>query len=165
MKTFRPESREVDKPKATVLFGVGWDQPTIQVLNAIIMDVLSYQRLVPNSAKLVVVCDDAAFLERVSGALRVEVSDSTKDKNACTVWKLYYVVDCPPSPPQAEQCYSKQVTNLEVKRLVMRQGQPRYPSLVNPGDNRMVPPGKSPNINKIPPHVPYGQPSTLYQPF
>jgi hypothetical protein len=165
-KPFRPPSRDIGgTAKEQVFFGVDWDLPTIQILNAIVLDILSYQRFVPNSAELLVVCKDAKFLKRITDALHVNVTDDTSKSNACTMWKLYYVKECPPAPPQSVSCYKKQVTNLQRKKIILRQGQPRYPTLINPGDNRIVPPGKSPNINKIPPRVPNNQPSMLYQPF
>ena len=164
-KPLRPPSRDVGSTKEQVFFGVDWDQPTIQILNAIVMDILSYQRFLPNSAELVVVCKDTKFLNRVTGALGVKVTDNTSASNDCKTWKLYFVEECPPIPPQAISCFQKHVTNLKRKKIILRQGQPRYPSLVNPGDNRMLPPGKSPNINKIPPRMGNNQPSMLYTPF
>lgn len=164
-KPTRPESREVGSPKEEVYFGVDWDSTTIQVLNAIVMDIMSYQRFIPNTSSLVVVCKEAKFLKRVSAALNIRVEDSASEQNKCSTWKLYWVEACPAVPNQATTCFEKQVTTLERNTLVMRKGDPRYPSLERPGDSRMVPPGKSPNVNRIPPRVHRGQPSVLYAPY
>lgn len=155
-------TREVGTPKELVYFGVDWDEKTTTILNAIATDILSYQRIVPASGRLVVVCKDAAFLKRIGDALGVDVLDGAPFHKKCRVWKLYYIKARPPVPESADTCYEKQVSKPYKRVLRMTQDDSRYPSLYNPGDNRVVPPGKSPNINKIPPHFHRGPPTGIF---
>ena len=152
-----------DGPEVTTtLLGVKWDRPLITVLNAILMDVMSYRRILKPGQRLVIACEDAGFIKRACDALGIGVSEDPQDLKKCEIWKLYYVEQCPEIPSGNVVVYEKQVDSAEVKRLVMRPGDPRYPSLFNPQDNRMVPPGKSPNINKIPPRYYHSYPNVLY---
>lgn len=154
-------TRELPKPEE-VLFGVDWDMPTRPVLNAIFIDMLSYKRVVQGS-NLVVVCKDAKFLSRLCSAIDVGVSDDKELQEKCKVWKLYYM-KMQPRPPEVKDAtvYFKEVAPSTRKIIVMKKGEPRYPSLFNQQDNHLVPPGKSPNINKIPPRYYPGYPQAIY---
>lgn len=144
--------RDIGAERHEVSFGVGWDKPTIQVLNAIVMDVLAFRRLLKPNEDLLLVCQEgASFLKRVSSSIGVRLSDKPADVKSCLTWKLYWVERCPPVPPSASDCYEKRVSTNERKVLVLKRDEARYPSLFNPSDNHVVPPGLSPNINKIPP--------------
>jgi hypothetical protein len=152
-RNFKPEPRVLVRSKRTPMyFGVKWDMESPQILNAILQDVMSYARVVPTLCRLVVVCQDFGFLDKVGSMAGVEVTSDPDTAKQCQVWKLYYVHECPDVPQQGKHVYSKRVNGEEKgDKIKMSQGQPGYPSLYNPSDNIVVPPGRSPNINKIPP--------------
>lgn len=141
--------------KTPVLFGVKWDMESPQIRNAIVADIIAYNRLVPNGCKLVVVCPDFGYLSGICSALGIDVTSDPELVKKCEIWKLYYVHEVPDMPPNGKHVYSKKVNGEGRVKLVLREGRPAYPSLYNPNDNIIVPPAKSPNINKIPPRY-YG---------
>ena len=149
---FKPTSRVlVRSTKTPMLFGIGWEIQSPQILNAVLMDVLSYNRVVPTTCRLVVVCSDIEFLNTVASITGVEITSDADMKKQCEIRKLYFQNECPSAPPQGKHVYTKRVGNEDKSVTRLTQGQPGYPSLYNPSDNIVVPPGRSPNINKIPP--------------
>lgn len=151
-RTFTPTPRLLVRSTRTpVYFGVAWDKESPEILNAIAIDVLAYNRVVPSTSRLVVVSSDYGFLETIGAITGVELSSDPSIREKCEIWKLYFLEECPEIPPQGKHVYQKKVGNFGTDRVALRQGQPGYPSLYNPRDNVMVPTGRSPNINRIPP--------------
>lgn len=147
--------------KIPVYFGVDWDLKTINLFNSVVQDILSYKRLVKPGCQLVVVCKEPEFLNRVCNAMQVSCV-STKDSGKDTpIWKLYYEKECPPLPDFADTVYTKRVSMNGVRHQELRPNDPRYPSLYNYRDNVALPPGRNPNINKIPPRMHNGLPNVL----
>lgn len=144
------------------LFGVKWDLKTTTVLNAILMDILAFRRLMQIGQRLVIVCQEKSFLKRACKEIGVALTDDAADVRKCEIWKLYYIKEQPECPAGDVTVYTKQVDSAEVHHIRMTQGDPRYPSLFNPGDNHMLPPGKNPNINKVPPRYYRGYPNALF---
>lgn len=132
-------------------FGVAWDKDCPEVLNAITIDVLAYNRVVPNTSRLVLVCQDFGFLNPLSSVAGIEITSDPDLRTACEIWKLYYVETCPAIPSNGKHVYQKKVTNFGVNHTELNKGREGYPSLWNASDNVIVPPSLSPNINKIPP--------------
>lgn len=158
-RNYQPTPRVLVNTKRTpILFGVDWDKESPEMLNAITIDVLAYNRIVPNSCRLVVVCKDGTFLDTLSSITGLEVTSDVNARNKCEVWKLYYLEQCPDLPPNGKHVYQKKVSNsMTDSPVTMTQGREGYPSLWNSSDNVIVPPGRSPNINKIPPrYMPQG---------
>jgi hypothetical protein len=158
----------------TVKFGVVWDKATPRVLAAILRDVMAYSRLLPPGVNLTLVTDNPMMFvgsNRVPrtedglydlGGILVGIERRT-DGIECAAWKLYYEVKRPPIPSGAKQVYYSRVGDNGTKRIELSKDDPRYPSLHNPQDERIVPPGKSPNINKIPPRYYSNFPNTPYR--
>ena len=158
----------------TVKLGVDWDKPTQRVLNAILRDALIYSRLLPPNAHLTIVSPNPNLFvgsDRVPrddvglydfGGIRFAL-EKKDDATTCDVWKLYYEVKRPAIPSGAKQVYYSRVGNNGVKRIILRKDDTRYPSLENPSDQRVVPPGRSPNINKIPIRYSGNGPSMIYR--
>ncbi len=153
-------TRSMDKP-SRVLFGVDWDEKTINLLNAVLMDIIAYKRVVGNNGVLTVVCKDPAFLRRACNAMQVDCVELKGFGKDCVVWKLYYEKTCPEIPVSEGSVYVKKVSAPDPKVLVMEQGRPRYPSLYNYRDNVALPPGRNPNINRIPPRMHNGLPNVI----
>lgn len=159
-RNFQPRTRVLVRPKLEPLyFGVAWDKQTVPILNAITYDVISYNRVVPAAqAKLVLVSPDYDWLIPLGMVMDIEVTSDPNIVKQCFTWKLYYEEKCPELPnPEADHVYFKKVTNREVKRVRLQPGREGYPSLYNPSDNQIIPPSRSPNINKLPPRYYPGQ--------
>ena len=151
-RNYKPAPRVlVRSKKLAVFFGVAWDQDTPEILNAITVDVLAYSKVVPTTCRLVVVCQDFGFLDRLRSITGLEITSDPKLVKECEIWKLYYMETCPPMPENGSHVYSKKVGVTETAHIELTQGREGYPSLFNPADNQVVPVGRSPNINKIPP--------------
>lgn len=158
-RNFKPAPRVLVRSKRTpILFGVKWDMESPQILNAIVMDIMAYNRVVPTTSRLVIVCPDFGYLQSLAAQLGIEVTSDPEAMKACEIWKLYYVYECPQQPANGRHVYFKRVNGEDKAHIKLTQGQPGYPSLYNPNDNIVVPPAKSPNINKIPPRYSSGQP-------
>lgn len=159
-----------------VRFGVAWDKPTTRVLTAILRDAFSYSKMLPPDTSLCLVSKAPEFLigsDTVPrsedglydfGGLKLGVEKhDAADNSGCEAWKLYYEVRRPDIPTGATQVYYQRVGNNGVKRIKLQKDAEHYPSLYNPSDNRIVPPGMSPNIQKIPPYAPRNFPTTPYR--
>ncbi len=139
------------KPKPQYLLGVDWDIRNSEVMNAILIDVIGYADILPSASTLTVVSRDFGWLQPFFSSLpSVEASSDPELREKCLVWKLYYMNECPEIPQGAQKVYYKKVGNFGKKLMRLRKDVPHYPSLYNPGDNIVVPPSKSPNINQIP---------------
>lgn len=160
MKDQKKLTRDI-QGKKPIYLGVDWDIKTINLLNAIVLDLLSYKRVISNGCQLTVVSKDPAFLKRICDAMNISCVEAKGFGDVTKIWKLYFEKEVPMQPDGAEMVYTKQVSSPGRTILRMEKGNPRYPSLYNYRDNVALPPGKNPNINKIPPRMHNGLPNVL----
>ena len=66
-------------------------------------------------------------------------------------WKAYYSHRKPAPPSIAAHFYHTRVAVPDVEKVRISIGDPHYPVIERPANERLVPPGTTPNINKIPP--------------
>ena len=107
------------------------------------------------------VCKEPRFLNRLCSAIHVACVNTKGFGKDTKIWKLYFEKECPSPPEFAETVYTKQVSMKGIKRVQLEKGNPHYPSLYNYRDNVALPPGRNPNINRIPPRMHNGLPNVL----
>ena len=147
--------------RTDVRMGVKLEKFDPTFISSCCRDVLNMVATLPANQRLVVVCEDQPTLEALQKPLastRVSLEVLTKDTPACSAWKVYY--DTERVPPEVEGLVGldiiyRKVTMPPRRKIRLIPDDARYPSLYRQSDNRIVPPGLSPNINKVPPRVSY----------
>ena len=154
------------------VLGIAWEVYTPELKGILVRDLLSFKGLWPDLA--LELCSSQDELEKAKEWLQpvLNLTDikivNGKDPS---VWKVYFYKDEPQLPPYASNIFRKNMlTPHQRKKAKLLKGAERYPSLYRASDHRMVPPGMSININKIPPRRNQNAPYTLpmnyfYSPF
>jgi len=158
-----------------IYLGMLLEDDNSKLVSAACRDLISYSRVVNPRNPLTVITNIPSVLKHMQASVSFEVEQYTPFLSGnfnelpedirqhllqCKVWKAYWYSRKFNAPPTAEHFYETRVFNPNVEKIVIRKDDPRYPCIDRPNDERIVPPGLSPSINKIPPRG-TGSPSLI----
>jgi hypothetical protein len=153
------ETRPLNTIKKVVRIGVKLQKFDAAFISSCCRDMINMVASLNTLQRLVICCEDQATIDSLKGpleSLRISFEIAPKDKNLCAVWKVYHD-DVRESPDiqdlTGKDILYRRVTPLPRHKIRLIPDDPRYPDLFRQSDNRIVPPGLSPNINRVPPRV------------
>lgn len=156
-------------PKKTLdlaCIGILLENATPQEVNSASQDLIAFRSVTSGTHMVVLTNYPDEFLQlgrvvdfqtmRCPDMSRASVSKYNEEQKVFLrmflIWKVYYVNQCPAVPPCAKYFYKRRVLIPGASSTKLRKDRPGYPVLERPSTiSRDLPPGQSPNINRLPP--------------
>ena len=141
--------------RATVI-GIAWDKFSPNLKAAMLSDLLKIKDGFPNAQVefLVPESDDGAWVQTLADYAELPVVSGRNPE----VWRVYVVEEEVLLPDGAVEILRKDLTPEKSRGIPLIPNAEKYPTLTRQSDLRVVPPGLSLTLNKMPPRPGKNQP-------
>lgn len=143
----------------TTVIGIAWDKSSPNLKAAMLADLMKIKDGFPNAQVefLAPPGDDGLWVSTLSSYANLPMVKGKKPE----VWRVYVVEDEVLLPDYAVEIIRKNLTPDKSRGIPLIPNAEKYPSLERQSDLRVVPPGLSLNLNKIPPRQNKNAPYTM----